>query len=381
MVTDLITFLIIIWGCAAALWLVVSGTGAFLYDAQEIHRQRRIMKVPNARKYRARPLISVLVTSHNNDSSIQSCLESLALSRYRKLEIILIDRASTDTTRATAKTLMKRFPRRSFRLVAQKTLKTRAESMEYAEHRYASGEIILILDAASAVGREIFHRAIERFNDEADLQLLQPNLRYRNPEAVAGLIQQYRQFLSYRTRKFSSVTHSVRQVPLEGIFVKRERFTALLQQGQMAVGPSAYAHNLNIFCSPVSSFTRLYSEQQGRLRQHIVLSLRSLRQPARPKQLLRLPAALLSGFIALLMPILITYFIYLAVRLREPSLLLISWGVLIGLLVISTWGDQQLSVRRKLGYISAMPLSFAGFYVLSFAPLRLIYTSLATFRR
>jgi cellulose synthase/poly-beta-1,6-N-acetylglucosamine synthase-like glycosyltransferase len=368
MVTQLFTFIIIVWGSAVALWLVVTGIGAFWYDAAEIHRQRRVLRSPNARRYRPRPLISVIITAHNAETTVGRCLQTLAASNYRKLEIIVIDQASTDATRTVAKACMRRYPSRRFRLVNRQLSDDRRPALEHAVQRYARGEILLFLDAAAEITPEACHRAIERFNDQPELQLLQPNVYYPRTMTMVGLFQQYRQFMHYRLRKYASVTQAAHAAPLNGLFVRRQQLTSLLDHGQHGVGPQAYGHNVIIHAQPVTSFGELYVSQQRWLRQHLQVSWQALRHPAKP-QLLRLPTALLGGFTALLTPIIVSYFIFLAVQLREPTLLLVSWAVLIGLLVIAAWGDQQLSVRRKVGYIAGLPLSFVYFYAMSFAAL------------
>src|SRR5262245_53244579 len=49
-----------------------------------------------------RPLVSLIVTTHNNAGTLSACLSSLWQQTYASTEIIVVDNASTDNTRAIA---------------------------------------------------------------------------------------------------------------------------------------------------------------------------------------------------------------------------------------------------------------------------------------
>ncbi|MEJ8673530.1 glycosyltransferase family 2 protein [Chromobacterium amazonense] len=60
-------------------------------------------------QYAKSPLVSIIVTAHNTEEYIESCILSLINQTYTKREIIIVDDASTDNTQAIAKRLEKTY--------------------------------------------------------------------------------------------------------------------------------------------------------------------------------------------------------------------------------------------------------------------------------
>ena len=52
-------------------------------------------------------LLSVVIPSYNTEHYIERCLESVRKQRYKKLEIIIVDDCSTDSTREKIKQFIK----------------------------------------------------------------------------------------------------------------------------------------------------------------------------------------------------------------------------------------------------------------------------------
>ena len=44
------------------------------------------------------PMISVIVTAHNNEPQLPTCLDALIAQTYKNIEILCVDDASTDGT-------------------------------------------------------------------------------------------------------------------------------------------------------------------------------------------------------------------------------------------------------------------------------------------
>jgi glycosyltransferase involved in cell wall biosynthesis len=51
-----------------------------------------------------KPLISVIVTTHNNEDTLIACLRSISEQSYERIEIIVVDNSSTDMTKKIART-------------------------------------------------------------------------------------------------------------------------------------------------------------------------------------------------------------------------------------------------------------------------------------
>lgn len=57
------------------------------------------------------PLVSIVITTKNEEKNIGNCLESMKVQTYsqEKIEIIVVDNNSTDTTKEIAKNIPRRF--------------------------------------------------------------------------------------------------------------------------------------------------------------------------------------------------------------------------------------------------------------------------------
>ncbi len=64
-------------------------------------------------------MVSVLIPAHNEELGIIRCLDSVRRQTYRKLEIIVVDDASSDNTRKLDRQYIKQHPNRSIRLIVQ----------------------------------------------------------------------------------------------------------------------------------------------------------------------------------------------------------------------------------------------------------------------
>ena len=77
------------------------------------------------------PVVSVIVTTRNNEATIKACLDSIVGQSYRPIELIVVDNQSTDNTKAIAenyaKLLFDKGPERS----AQRNFAAKKASGKY----------------------------------------------------------------------------------------------------------------------------------------------------------------------------------------------------------------------------------------------------------
>jgi cellulose synthase/poly-beta-1,6-N-acetylglucosamine synthase-like glycosyltransferase len=369
--------LFLITAVVGAVLALLNIIGANIYDAREINKRRDFRRHLGARRYRRRPLISVLISTHNEETTIEQCLDSLLTSSYRKLEIIVVDAASQDQTRQLVRKYIAAHPKPSIRLVARRSPVNSRPDMHAAYKKYGHGELVMLCDANSLTDKQALTNAVRHFNAEPKLGSLGFNHRIQAAFNTAGLFQKYEHLLRYRSEKFNSVSNSAYAFAQQtGTLCRRELFVPTPKSvGQFGNKNSRayYASDAVIYTKPVSSLFGLI-KQRYRLQQSRLQALRNLRQLAfrrrrdYPKSLIwfRLPFAAIVGLTALFLPLLLTYFIYVAVRLHEPTLFLLSWVTLAVLLLLAVWGDEHLRWRQKLGYTILVPITYVVFYLLSF---------------
>lgn len=123
-------------------------------------------------------LLSVIIPSYNTEQYIERCLESLRKQSYKKLEVIIIDDCSTDSTREKIKEIIKLDSR--FRLIEKRENTGSGESRNIGI-RLARGKFITFVDSDDFIkDPSFFAKSIQKLKKEKAQALITPYLRLRN---------------------------------------------------------------------------------------------------------------------------------------------------------------------------------------------------------
>jgi len=119
-----------------------------------------------------RPFVSVIVPARDEAVNIETCVRSLAATRYDGFEIIVVDDRSTDGTAGIVRSL-DRGNARSLRLVEGAELPAGWLGKPWACHQgaaIAAGDLLLFTDADTRHGPDLLARAVAGLDEEgADL--------------------------------------------------------------------------------------------------------------------------------------------------------------------------------------------------------------------
>ena len=381
------------------LWFVaVTGTaavflniiGADLYDIRQVNQRRRRNLHPYTKQYRHRPLVSVLVSVHNDESFIADCLESLIKSSYRKLEIIVADNGSTDATKQVVRRYMAENPKRAIKLYARRKPGNLVECLSYANKKYVSGELVMLLDGHSQPAKAAISRAVMHFNADDSLGGLSVHTQPRKAYKATSLLQSFSLLLKNRVQKANGFFNSAYSGGHEPIIYRRPILAELLRSKRLAsplitLGDKKlrlnYASDVVMYCHALSFgglVKQYYQEQLWRIR--LLIQARGMfltdnERFSRRFTHLRLPLAAVFSLAAFIAPLLLAYFTYLAVSLHQPEFLVISWAGLVLFLLFAIWEDEQLSLLQKAKYIALMPISYGWFYLMVFLQYLVLLTS------
>ncbi len=374
----------------AVITLLAQVVGANLYDLREVKKQQRYNRTPQARRYRRRPLISVIVLTHNDEDKVEACLQSLLQSSYRKLEIIVVDAASQDKTKQLVKTRIAQNPKKVIRLFAKHATGNNNEAIAAGYQKYGSGELIMLLNAGGVVDNHALSKAVQHFNSDNRIGVLSPAYHIIPMPSVLGLFQKYENMVRFRAKKLISVTNSDYTGSGEGAIYRRSVFLSLLMSAKgsrlnpVMVGltmlqlgnkhvQSYYASDVVISTKPQQSLLAFY-------RYRYQIHAERLQALAAQRHLLfnhnanytrfltwfRLPFAICVEAATLVLPVLLGYSLYLAFALRQPQLLVLSWAVLALYLLFAIWGDDRLRFIQKAMYSLGIPVTYGLFYLVSF---------------
>lgn len=333
--------------------------GTLLYDARNIQCLREYKKHPYTRKYRARPLITVVVSAYNDADSIMYTLNSVLKSTYRKVEMLVVDLGSEDYTKAVVKGYIEQHPKRLIRLITQKEQEGGKRALKRAVRHYGSGELVFGIPAGGYVDPEALKNAVRHFAHNAAIDALNVNRYIESQASVVGLFERYFAILSQRSDKFLSVT---------GLLVTVRRMTvyrrsAYLRKRSTMHLTVRYGHDVTVGIPALGSYRKIF----GRSYRAYINLFQGLRLDN--WSWLKLGYICCSAIVAVTGPFLIGYFLYVALYLHESTLLLLCIAGLSAFLVIAINEEQRFNLWRKAAYVLGVPITFILFYILSLARL------------
>jgi len=138
------------------------------------------------------PKVSVIVPAHNDGEVIEGTIESLTGLAYANKEIIVVDDNSTDDMYLKAKPDA---ARGEIVLVRKREPRSNKARARMCGAKFASGEIIVCIDADTRIQRESLIKIIEPFSDP-NVVGVAGNVRVYNTNSVLGKIQAYEYLLA-----------------------------------------------------------------------------------------------------------------------------------------------------------------------------------------
>jgi glycosyltransferase involved in cell wall biosynthesis len=349
--------MMIIAAVAGSLLTLAHIAGILLYDAQSMRMIRTYKKHPHARNYLTRPLISVVVSAYNDADSIMYTLNSVLKSSYRKVEMLVVDLGSEDYTKAVVKGYIEQHPKRSIRLITQKEREGGKRALKRAVKHYGSGELVLGIPAGGYVDPYALKNAVLHFAHDEAMDALNVNRYIESRASVVGLFERYFAILSQRSDKFLSATGllvTVRRMTL----YRRSAYLRKRGSGYLVV---RYAHDVTVGIPALASYRKIF----GRSYRAYVHLLRGTHPSNR--SWLKFGYIYCSVIVALTGPLLIGYFLYVALYLHESTFLLLCIVGLSAFLAIAINEEGRFNMWQKAGYVLGLPVTFVLFYVLSLA--------------
>lgn len=119
------------------------------------------------------PKVSVIIPAFNEEKVIKNTIEALLETKYPKKEIIFVDDGSTDKTLNIATQFREQIR------VLHKENGGKASALNYALV-YATGEIVVIVDADTIIGRNSLREIVKGFEIDEHVAAVAGNIKVRN---------------------------------------------------------------------------------------------------------------------------------------------------------------------------------------------------------
>ncbi len=316
---------------------------------------------------RTMPKVSILIPAYNEEKRIGEAVKSVLDSNYPNLEVIVVDDGSEDRTAEIAEGLGVR--------VIRTAHVGKAKALNKAL-KYASGEVIVVLDADTVVERDGLKKLIAPFSDRKVMLVvgtLMPKKR--------GILS-YFQRIEYAVMSELLLSHTQRRMPLPTVFgafiaIRRELLEEIGGFPEDIPGEDAYLlvyaleKGYNVKSVDINAETEVPTTLRGLIEQRLrwsktgILILQHF-----PNALFRYPTALyiywpLYGLIGY--PALLNQFLkYISWHIQQGTLQLYlsTWftylGPIYSLYMLPVWGINILTVAGIAAGLSSLVLLFVS---------------------
>ena len=141
-------------------WVVVGITLIFLFTGSMFFFAYLDTETPSIPKQKRWPAVSVIIPCYNSESTIKRCIESaIAMKYHSKVEIIVINDASTDSSLE----IMKKIP--GIKIIGKKKNEGKAAGINSAL-KVANGELVCCIDSDTYPASDALEKAVPFFTDE-----------------------------------------------------------------------------------------------------------------------------------------------------------------------------------------------------------------------
>lgn len=179
------------------------------YPVQEILRRLRLQRIrKRSEAIRYVPKVSVIVPAWNEEVGILKTITSILWGEYRNTEIIVVNDGSTDGSHRVMQEFIadglkrKLFDEEKIRYFYKEN-GGKGEALNFGIER-ATGEIILTVDADSALEKNAIARLVEYFEDKK-IDAVVGNVRVAKNPTIVGFTQQLEYLFGFYFKRAHSV--------------------------------------------------------------------------------------------------------------------------------------------------------------------------------
>lgn len=363
--------------------------GGDMYDIREFRRTARLRhnakigKKPKAYK----PLVSIIVPAHNEELSIEHCLDSIRLSSYKNIEIIVHNDISTDKTAKILAGYKKQYKNLKLRVINRRKRAGKGGGVNYALQKFAKGELVMTLDADCILHVDAIKNAVKYFKDDRILGVA-ANVRVMESHSILVLLQRFEHLIGYRSKKFYTMTNSEfivggvastyrRNIMKEVGYYDTDTQTEDIGLSMKIVARGnreqriIYAADVLAMTKGVQTFKALLIQRyrwklgmfQNLIKQkHLFWSLD--RRYSKMLTIYRIPMAYIGELMLLLEPFVLGYIIYLSIHYGTTLLFFGAYATITAYVLLTVWPDEHLTFRRKMAMSIYAPIMYFVFYIM-----------------
>jgi len=385
---------VLFWMFAVSSTLYVVHIGLYLVGANfyDVWQYRRLHRHHTRKQNDYQPLVSVLMSAHNEAKVLARALDSIARSTYKNIQIVIMDDASTDATLAIARRYQKKLSHLDMTVAHMKTNVGKGNALNRGLAEFAKGELVMTIDGDSLLAPTAIERAVSYFVDPTIVGVA-ANVRVIEEHTVLSVLQTIEHMIGYRSKKFYSVSGCefvvggvastyrmdvLRQVGFYDTDTLTEDIglsTKIISQGNRKYRV-VYGADVAAMTEGVATFKALFKQRYrwkyGSL-QNLVKYRWLIGRPSRKfthsLTLYRLPMAVLSELVILFGPLIWGYVIYVSVAYHDSRLAFGAYLTITSYTMITLWFDEHTRFLDRVRMSLYAPIMYFIFYIMDLVQL------------
>ncbi len=392
MIPDILFWMFAISSTLYVIHIGLYMVGANFYDTWQFRRQHRFNSRTSSQQEPYEPLVTVLMSAHNEQKVLRRSLDSIARSTYKKIQIVIMDDASTDATLAIARRFKRQHPELRMSVAHMKKNVGKGKALNRGLAEFAKGELAMTIDGDSLLAPTAIEKAVRYFTDPTVVGVA-ANVRVIEEHSVLSVLQTIEHMIGYRSKKFYSITgcefvvggvaSTYRMDVLRKVgFYDTDTMTEdiglsmkITSQGNRKYRV-IYGADVAAMTEGVASFRALFKQRYrwkyGSM-QNIIKYRRLIARPSRDfthtLTLYRLPMALVSELMILVGPFIWIYVIYTSVVFKDPRLAIGAYLTITAYTMITLWFDEHTRFLNRLRMSLYAPIMYFIFYVMDMVQL------------
>jgi poly-beta-1,6-N-acetyl-D-glucosamine synthase len=382
MQTSILTYLIIGFGLVNLFRMAMFLIGSDIY-ALKAH-------LKNKKKIKYTPRISVVIPAHNEGQTVLTSIESVYKSNYPKsrLEIIIVDDGSKDDTPNIVKKFIKNHKDVSIRLIRQKN-SGKARALNNAMKNYATGTLVMCLDADSALDVNALRNASRHFADKK-VAAMSANVKIIKRPGILNFIQRYEYLICYQMKRaenlfdFEYIVGGIGSMFRRKVLKKVNYYDTntvtedidltmkILKLGnkdyKVIYGDNVVAHTESVF-----SVKDLIKQRErwkwGRCQtfmKNLEMFFSNDKKYTKSLTWFYLPFAIYGDIAYLFEPILLAYVLFVSIYFKDPLTIISAWIVITTYVILNIISEDTYSILERAKLSLFAPLMYFLFYILSF---------------
>ena len=367
--------------------------GANFYDIWQFRRHfARQLDAARGQGDAREPLITILIPAHNEEKVIIRCLDSVFASSYQRLQVIVVDDASSDATTKLVRQYIKEHELRKgdrCRLVAKLRNGGKGSALNFALKYYARGDFAMTLDADSILAPDAVENALSYFSDPKVVGVA-ANVQIIDEPTVLGILQKFEHMIGYRSKKVYSITNC--EFVIGGV-ASTYRMDVIRKVGfydtdtltediglSIKIISAGNRQNRIVYAADVVAATEGVEKFRALLKQRYRWKYGSLQNLIKYRQLIlstdrrftrgltfyRMPIAVLGEIMLFFAPVVWTYVLYITLTQYSLGLIIGAYLTITIYTLITLWTAEKLRLWDRVRLSIYAPVAYFIFYVMDF---------------